>query len=59
MPALHRALHGLLRTSGVLITANLNHGGTADAVHAALFDGKTWQSALVNEDGETAISVKL
>jgi hypothetical protein len=43
----------------VLITANLNHGGTADAVHAALFDGKSWQSALIDEDGETAISVKL
>ena len=69
VPALHKALHKLLKTGGVLITANLNHGGTADAVHAALFDGKTgdnkagdnktWRSALVDEDGETAISVKL
>ena len=59
MPALHKTLHKLLNTGGVLITANLNHGGTADAVHAALFDGKTWRSALVDEDGETAISVKL
>ena len=59
VPALHKALHGLLKTGGVLITANLNHGGTADAVHAALFDGKTWQSTLVDEEGETAISVKL
>jgi predicted O-methyltransferase YrrM len=59
VPALHKALHGLLKTGGVLITANLNHGGTADAVHAALFDGKSWQSSLVDEDGETAISVKL
>jgi predicted O-methyltransferase YrrM len=58
-PALHKALHKLLRTGGVLITANLNHGGTADAVHAALFDGKTWLSTLVDDDGETAISVKL
>jgi hypothetical protein len=24
-----------------------------------LFDGKSWRSALVDEDGETAISVKL
>ena len=47
------------RPASVLITANLNHGGTADAVHAALFDGKTWQSTLIDEDGETAISVKL
>jgi len=59
VPALHKKLHGLLRTGGTLITANLNHGGTADAVRKALFDGKTWRSALIDEDGETAISVKL
>jgi predicted O-methyltransferase YrrM len=57
--ALHKALRGLLRTGGTLITANLNHGGTADAVRKALFDGKSWRSALIDEDGETAISVKL
>jgi predicted O-methyltransferase YrrM len=59
VPALHKSLYGLLRTGGVLITANLNHGGTADAVRDALFDGKSWRSALIDEDGETAISVKL
>ena len=59
VPALHKRLHGLLRTGGTLITANLNHGGTADAVRKTLFDGKTWRSALADEDGETAISVKL
>jgi predicted O-methyltransferase YrrM len=59
MPALHRTLRGLLRTGGTLITANLNHGGTADAVRKVLFDGKSWRSALLDEDGETAISVKL
>jgi len=58
-PALHKALHGLLRTGGTLVTANLNHGGTANAVRAALFDGRIWRSALIDEDGETAISVKL
>jgi predicted O-methyltransferase YrrM len=58
MTALHKTLRGLLRTGGTLITANLNHGGTADAVRKALFDGKSWRSALVDEDGETAISVK-
>jgi hypothetical protein len=58
-PALHKTLRGLLRTGGTLITANLNHGGSADAVRKALFDGKTWRSALIDEDGETAISVKL
>jgi predicted O-methyltransferase YrrM len=31
-PGLHKALRGLLRTGGTLITANLSHGGTADAV---------------------------
>ena len=59
VPALHKALRGLLRTGGTLITANLNHGGSADAVRKALFDGKSWRSALIDEDGETAISVKL
>ena len=58
-PALHKALRGLLRTGGTLITANLNHGGTAETVRKALFDGKTWRSALVDDAGETAISVKL
>ena len=58
-PALHKALRGLLRTGGTLITANLNHGGAAEAVRRALFDGKSWRSAFVDEDGETAISVKL
>jgi predicted O-methyltransferase YrrM len=57
--ALHTGLRKLLRTGGVLITANLNHGGTADTVAKALFDGKSWRSALVDDDGETAISVKL
>ena len=59
IPGLHVGLRNLLRTGGTLITANLNHGGTADAVRKALFDGKSWRSALVDEDGETAISVKL
>jgi predicted O-methyltransferase YrrM len=59
VPALHAALRKLLRTGGTLITANLNHGGTAEAVAKALFDGKSWRSALVDERGETAISVKL
>jgi predicted O-methyltransferase YrrM len=59
VPALHKTLRGLLRTGGTLITANLNHGGSAEAVRKALFDGKTWRSALVDEDGETAISVKI
>jgi predicted O-methyltransferase YrrM len=59
VPALHKTLHGLLKTGGLLITANLNHGGTADEVSKALFGGKSWRSAPVDDDGETAISVKL
>ncbi len=59
VPSLHLTLGKLLRPGGVLITANLNHGGTADQVAKALFDGKSWRSALVDDDGETAISVKL
>jgi predicted O-methyltransferase YrrM len=59
VPALHESLHGLLRTGGTLITANLNHGGTANTVRRALFDGMAWRSAMVDDDGETAISVKL
>ena len=58
-PALHKTLRGLLRTGGTLITANLNHRSAPDAVRKALFDGKAWRSALVDDDGETAISVKL
>jgi predicted O-methyltransferase YrrM len=57
--AVHKTLRGLLRIGGTLVTANLNHGGTADAVRKALFDGKSWRSAMIDEDGETAISVKL
>jgi predicted O-methyltransferase YrrM len=59
VPALHLALRKHLRTGGLLITANLNHGGTADRVAEALFDGASWRSALVDDDGETAVSVKL
>lgn len=56
---LHVGLRNLLRTGGTLITANLNHGGTAEAVAKALFEGKSWRSALIDEAGETAVSVKL
>lgn len=58
-PALHLALGKLLRTGGVLITANLNHGGTADQVARALSDDRSWRTALLDDDGETALSVKL
>ena len=38
MAGLHKGLRGLLRTGGTLITANLNHRGTADTVRKALFE---------------------
>jgi predicted O-methyltransferase YrrM len=56
---LHAELHRLLRRRGVLVTANLNHGGTADAVCEALLDQRTWLTAFIDEDRETAISIKL
>jgi len=59
VPKLHAKLHRLLRPRGVLVTANLNHGGTADAVCEALLDQRTWLTAFVDEDRETAISIKL
>lgn len=59
LPALHRTLRELLRTGGTLITANLTHGATAQAVRKALLEDKAWRTALIDEEGETAISVKL
>jgi predicted O-methyltransferase YrrM len=59
VPKLHAELRRLLRPRGVLVTANLNHGGTADAVCEALLDGRAWLTAFVDEDRETAISIKL
>jgi hypothetical protein len=59
MPKLHAELRRLLWPRGVLVTANLNHGGTADAVCEALLDERSWLTAFVDEDHETAISIKL
>ncbi|HXF87034.1 MAG TPA: class I SAM-dependent methyltransferase [Xanthobacteraceae bacterium] len=59
VPALHERLRKLLRPRGLLITANLNHGGTADEVLKALLDGKRWLTAFVDEERETGISIKL
>ncbi|HKA80802.1 MAG TPA: class I SAM-dependent methyltransferase [Xanthobacteraceae bacterium] len=59
VPRLHAELHRLLRPRGVLVTANLNHGGTANAVCEALLDQGTWLTAFLDEDRETAISIKL
>src|SRR5215470_11693117 len=59
VPKLHAELRRLLRPRGVLVTANLNHGGTANAVCEALLDGRVWLTAFVDEEHETAISIKL
>jgi len=59
VPSLHETLCKLLRPRGLLITANLNHGGTADTVLAALLDRKKWLTAFIDEDRETGISIKL
>jgi predicted O-methyltransferase YrrM len=59
VPAVHETLRKLLRPRGLLITANLNHGGTADIVLAALLDAKKWLTAFIDEERETGISIKL
>jgi predicted O-methyltransferase YrrM len=59
VPKLHAELRRLLRPRGVLVTANLNHGGTANAVCEALLDQRSWLTAFLDEDRETAISIKL
>ena len=59
VPKLHAQLHRLLRPRGVLVTANLNHGGTANAVCEALLEERSWLTAFVDDDRETAISIKL
>jgi predicted O-methyltransferase YrrM len=59
VPAVHEILRKLLRPRGLLITANLNHGGTADNVLAALLDAKRWLTAFIDENRETGISMKL
>ena len=58
-PPILAALHGLLRRRGVLVSANLTHGGEANAYRDALLDGAPWLTAFVAEDRETAISIKL
>src|SRR6202050_3427960 len=46
-PAMHKTLRGLLRTGGTLITANLNHGGTAGGGREGVFGGQTWGRARI------------
>jgi len=53
-----RELRRLLRARGLLISANLTHKG-AEAYLAALQDGKSWQTAFIGEEHETALSIKV
>lgn len=51
-------IRSLLRPRGMLICANLNHGGSANAVRDALADETAWLTSIVN-DGETGVAIKL
>jgi predicted O-methyltransferase YrrM len=51
------AVTRLLRTGGMLVSANLTHDGS-DAYRAALLNERSWLTAFIDERGETAISVK-
>jgi len=53
-----KEMRRLLRARGLLISANLTHAG-AEAYLAALQDKKSWLTAFIDEDRETALSIKL
>lgn len=53
-----KELRRLLRAKGLLISANLTHSG-AEAYMTALQDGKNWRTAFIDENRETALSVKV
>jgi predicted O-methyltransferase YrrM len=53
-----KEIRRLLRTRGLLISANLTHTG-AEAYLAALQDKKSWLTAFIDEERETALSIKL
>jgi predicted O-methyltransferase YrrM len=52
------ALRGLLRKRGLLISANLTHGGSG-TYRKALQDEEEWLTAFIGDDRETAVSIKL
>ena len=53
-----KEMRRLLRARGLLISANLTHAG-AEAYLAALQDKKSWLTAFIDEERETALSIKL
>ena len=58
-PPILVALTRLLRPRGLLISANLTHGGEAAAYRATLFETGHWLTAFVDEGRETAISIRI
>jgi predicted O-methyltransferase YrrM len=52
-------LRRVLQQRGLLTSANLTHGGEAAAYRDALLDRDAWLTAFVDEDRETAVSIKL
>ena len=59
-PPVLTELRRLLHSRAVLISANLTHGGKeAEAYRAGLLKTKTWLTAFIGDQGETAISIKL
>ena len=53
-----KEMRRLLRARGLMISANLTHAG-AEAYLADLQDKKSWLTAFIDEDRETALSIKL
>jgi predicted O-methyltransferase YrrM len=53
-----KELRRLLRARGLLISANLTHAG-AEPYLATLQEKKSWLTAFIDEDHETALSIKL
>ena len=59
-PPVLKTMRALLRTRGVLISANLTHSGKeTEAYRAGLLNRKVWLTAFVGPEAETAISIKL
>jgi predicted O-methyltransferase YrrM len=59
-PPVLKAMRALLRTRGVLISANLTHGGKeAEAYRTSLMNRKMWLTGFIGPEAETAISIKL
>ena len=52
-------LRCLLRSGGLLISANLDLGGDGDAVRESLNGSSRWMTSFVAEAGRTAVSVKV